>query len=229
MHVLAGDFEYLLIRVRYVSLIYIVYIQWLIVPFQGILHRILTLVQGCKRQIALRPNANSISTHRILTVPSSPPNITAPYSHRSPFKFPSSFPFSFPIAMADPVGIVTSALHAIHKVYNLIQKIKGASEKIQTLQEEAVVLEGILPQIMAILAREPHSECIAVLISRAEGLNDSVDRFVNAATKVAQGKRKVKKLRWIFKGDEAKELAEGFKSFYGYLSAVCNVYSTQFP
>ncbi len=131
--------------------------------------------------------------------------------------------------MADPVGIVTSALHAIHKVYDALKKIKGAPEEIKYLQEEAIVLEGIMPQIMDILAKEPDSGHITLLVSRAKELTASVDKFVNAATKSIEGKRKVKKLRWYFKGDEAKELAEKFRNFHGSLSAICGVHSTHIP
>ncbi|PSR75158.1 hypothetical protein PHLCEN_2v9287, partial [Hermanssonia centrifuga] len=61
-------------------------------------------------------------------------------------------------------------------------------------------------------------------------LSASVDKFINAATvTIVGGKRKVKTLRWVFNGREAKELAEKFKLFYGSLSAVCGIYSTQIP
>ncbi|PSR72475.1 hypothetical protein PHLCEN_2v11654 [Hermanssonia centrifuga] len=121
--------------------------------------------------------------------------------------------------MADPVGIV----------YDALKKIKNAPEEIKALQEEATVPEGIMPQITDILAKDSDSLSIVMLVSRAEELIVSVDNLANAATKSIKGKWKVKKLRWYFKGKEAKELAEKFRSFYGSLSAVYGVYLTQIP
>ncbi|PSS37789.1 hypothetical protein PHLCEN_2v356 [Hermanssonia centrifuga] len=120
--------------------------------------------------------------------------------------------------MADPVGIIASGLHAIHKVYDVYQKIKSAPGEIQALREDAAVLEGVLPKIKEVLAREPDSGSIAVLVSRAQELIASVEKFIEAATKAVEGRQKVKKVRWMFKSDEANELVERFRRFYGSFS-----------
>ncbi|THG95146.1 hypothetical protein EW026_g6453 [Hermanssonia centrifuga] len=131
--------------------------------------------------------------------------------------------------MADPVGIIAFGLHAIHKVYDVYQKIKSAPEEIKALREDAAVLEGILPKIKEVLAREPDSGSIAVLVSRAQELIASVEKFIEAATKAVEGRQKVKKVRWMFKSDEANELVERFRRFYGSFSVILSVHLIQTP
>ncbi|PSS32113.1 hypothetical protein PHLCEN_2v2109 [Hermanssonia centrifuga] len=98
--------------------------------------------------------------------------------------------------MADPVGIIAFGLQA-DDVY---QNIKGAPVEIKALREDAIALEGISPKIKEILAKEPDSGRIAVLVSRAQQSTASVEKFIEVVPKVVEGKQKVMKVmkvRWI--------------------------------
>lgn len=46
--------------------------------------------------------------------------------------------------MADPIGIIASTLHAAHRVYQLIEKIKEAPEEIRGLQTQAARVHTLL-------------------------------------------------------------------------------------
>ncbi|PSR72036.1 hypothetical protein PHLCEN_2v12102, partial [Hermanssonia centrifuga] len=102
-----------------------------------------------------------------------------------------------------------SALHAVHRLYEVVRTIRDAPEEIQALQGQAQLLENILPRPSDVLQREDDSISIALLVSKARNLTLSVDKFLDKATTTLQGKRKVKKLKWLFNADEAKEFVEG--------------------
>ncbi|THH01387.1 hypothetical protein EW026_g1325 [Hermanssonia centrifuga] len=129
----------------------------------------------------------------------------------------------------DAFGTIMSALHAAHKLYQVVKMIKDAPEEIQALQDQVQLMDTILPRIRDILQREGDSTSIALLVTKAEELTTSVNKFLDKATAMLDDKRKVKRLKWLFKADEAKGLAEKLKAFYGLLSAVCAAYTIQFP
>ncbi|PSR72025.1 hypothetical protein PHLCEN_2v12091 [Hermanssonia centrifuga] len=129
----------------------------------------------------------------------------------------------------DAFGTVMSALHAAHKLYQVVKMIKDGPEEIQALQDQVQLMDIILPRIRDILQREGDSTSIALLVTKAEELTSSVNKFLDKATAMLEDKRKVKRLKWLFKADEAKGLAEKLKAFYGSLSAACAAYSIQFP
>ncbi len=129
----------------------------------------------------------------------------------------------------DAFGTVMSALHPPHKLYQVVKMIKDAPEEIQALQDQVQLMDIILPRIRDILQREGDSTSIVLLVTKAEELTSSVNKFLDKATAMLEDKRKVKRLKWLFKADEAKGLAEKLKAFYGSLSAACAAYSIQFP
>ncbi len=128
----------------------------------------------------------------------------------------------------DAFGTVMSALHAAHKVYELVKTIRDAPEEIQALQDQAQLLDNILPRIKDVLQREGDSTLVALLVTKAEELTSSVTKFLDKATTTLQDKRKVKKWKWLFRADEAKGLAEKLRAFYGSISAVCAAHSIEF-
>ncbi len=79
-----------------------------------------------------------------------------------------------------------------------------------------------------ILQREGDSTSIALLVAKAEELTSTVNTFLGKATAMLQDKKKVKRLKWLFKADEAKGLAEKLQAFYGSISAVCAANSIEF-
>ncbi|PSR72476.1 hypothetical protein PHLCEN_2v11655 [Hermanssonia centrifuga] len=97
--------------------------------------------------------------------------------------------------MANPVGIIAFGVHAIHKVYDVYQKIKSAPEEIYALQEDAAILEGILPKIKEALLKETDSGPVTVLVSKAQELIASVKKSIKAVTKAVEGRQKVKKVK----------------------------------
>ncbi|PSR75442.1 hypothetical protein PHLCEN_2v9117 [Hermanssonia centrifuga] len=130
--------------------------------------------------------------------------------------------------MADPLGIITSTLHAAHKVYEIVKTIKDAPEEIQALQDQAHLLDSILPGISDFLQRAGESTSMSLLAAKAGELNASVERFLNKATKMSpRGERKVKKLKWWFNADEAKSLTGKLSVFYGALSASHSIESSR--
>ncbi|PSR72024.1 hypothetical protein PHLCEN_2v12090, partial [Hermanssonia centrifuga] len=128
----------------------------------------------------------------------------------------------------DAFGTVMSALHAAHKVYEVVKKIRDAPEEIQALQDQTQLLDKILPRIKDVLQREGDSTLVALLVTKAEELTSSVTKFLDKATTTLQDKRKVKKWKWLFRADEAKGLAEKLRAFYGSISAVCAAHSIEF-
>ncbi len=129
--------------------------------------------------------------------------------------------------MADPLGIITSTLHAAHKVYEIVKTIKDAPEEIQALQDQAHLLDSILPGMSDFLQRAGESTSMSLLAAKAGKLNASVERFLNKATKMSpRGERKVKKLKWWFNADEAKSLTGKLSVFYGALSASHSIESS---
>ncbi|PSS37303.1 hypothetical protein PHLCEN_2v853 [Hermanssonia centrifuga] len=129
----------------------------------------------------------------------------------------------------DAFGTVMTALHAAHKVYEVVKKLRDAPEEIQALQDQIKLLDNILPRIKDVLQRGGDSVSIDLLVTKAEELTSSVSKFHDKATAMFQDKRKMKRLKWLFKADEAKALAEKLKAFYGSLSAVCAAHSIEFP
>ncbi|THG95309.1 hypothetical protein EW026_g6320 [Hermanssonia centrifuga] len=110
-----------------------------------------------------------------------------------------SLPHSLSPSIMDAFGTVMSALHGAHKLYEVVKK------------------------------REGDSTSSALLVTKAEELTSSVNKFLDKATAMFQDKRKVKRLKWLFNVDEAKALAEKLKAFHGALSAVCAAHSIEFP
>ncbi len=129
----------------------------------------------------------------------------------------------------DAFGTVMSALHGAHKLYEVVKKVRDGPEEIQALQDQARLLANILPKIRDVFLREGDSTSSALLVTKAEELTSSVNKFLDKATAMFQDKRKVKRLKWLFNVDEAKALAEKLKAFYGALSAVCAAHSIEFP
>ena len=142
--------------------------------------------------------------------------------------------------MADVIGILGFALHAAHKVYNIIQSIHDAPSDVRALRDNAFQVHGFLEDLLdkqakgesghSPLSRDDQSARVAALVEQALDIAATVDRFIEKTTEQKDnGTCRVKKLQWLLKPGKAKELAEHFKSFYVRLTAVYTVSSSYVP
>lgn len=136
--------------------------------------------------------------------------------------------------MADVVGILGFALHAAHKIYNVIESIKDAPSDIRTLRDEALQVHGFLDKLLdskkegelssALCPGDLRDGQINTLVKNAETITKTVDNFIKKTTTEKDGGTyEVKKLKWPFYAGEAKKLSEQFKAFYSSLTAVYTV------
>ena len=128
--------------------------------------------------------------------------------------------------MADVIGILSFALHAAHKIYDIIESIKDAPEVIQALRDDALQVHGFLKRFLDDRgsrsrvedAREPQ---VAALARKAERLVTSVDAFLSKATSQKRdGAHKVKRIKWPLYEGEARMLSEEFRAFYVSMTAL---------
>ncbi|PSR75441.1 hypothetical protein PHLCEN_2v9116 [Hermanssonia centrifuga] len=129
----------------------------------------------------------------------------------------------------DAFGTVMTAFHAAHKVYELVKTIRDAPEEIQALQDQVQLMDIVLPKIKDVLQREGDSTSIALLVTKAEELTSTANPFLNKVKAIFQDKRKLKRLKWLFKAGEAKGLSEKLRAFHASLSVVCAAHSIEFP
>ncbi|THG93512.1 hypothetical protein EW026_g7742 [Hermanssonia centrifuga] len=129
----------------------------------------------------------------------------------------------------DAFGTVMTAFHAAHKVYELVKTIRDAPEEIQALQDQVQLMGIVLPKIKDVLQREGDSTSIALLVTKAEELTSTANPFLNKVKAIFQDKRKLKRLKWLFKAGEAKGLSETLRAFHASLSVVCAAHSIEFP
>lgn len=136
--------------------------------------------------------------------------------------------------MADVVGILGFALHAAHKIYNVIESIKDAPSDIQTLRDDALQVHGFLHKLLdsnkegelssALCTGDLRDGQIDSLVKKAEIITKTVDKFIKKTTTEREsGTYEVKKLKWPLYAGEAKKLSEQFKAFYSSLTAVYTI------
>lgn len=135
--------------------------------------------------------------------------------------------------MADPIGILTSALDVARKVYDIVQTIKDAPDTIKALEKETGRVRGLLAKMLSPSSDRPpivsqntdvEDPQVKALLDDATELTATVEAFLAKATKRNEdGTHKVKKVRWPFHAAEAGQLAERFRVFYMLLVAVCSV------
>ena len=132
--------------------------------------------------------------------------------------------------MADIIGILNFALHAAHKVYDVVQKIKDAPTIVQALGKEAsrvmalltVMLPGAGPTSeQSLFLRNVNNNLVGTLVEDAKELEAAVKSLLaKVTTQRDDGTIKVKKSRWLFSAGEAEKLSARFQAFYGSLTAV---------
>ena len=132
--------------------------------------------------------------------------------------------------MADVIGILAFALHAAHKVHNVVKTCREAPETVHTLGKEASRVEGLLMMLhssngdMHPALQEAGNPLVDTLVKDAEALIAGVESFFAKATKLnTDTTREVRRVCWPFYTGRAKELSEKFRAFYDSLSAVYTV------
>ena len=117
--------------------------------------------------------------------------------------------------MADVLGILGFALHAAHKVYDLVQTVRDGPDAVQTLGKEASRVKGLLTLMLSAPTGDISSiqsnenSLVETLVENAKQLDASVQVFLAKATTQQQdGRPKVKKLRWILHAGEAEKLRD---------------------
>ena len=127
--------------------------------------------------------------------------------------------------MTDAIGILGFTLHAIHKVHDLVQVMKGAPDEIKSLEKEASRVEVMLPQLRDMDAMQNrgrglarHNQSLDLLYEDAKELKDETDVFVNKVTKKGVNTLETK-IMWVRYAGDGKKLADKFRSFYISLCA----------
>ena len=126
--------------------------------------------------------------------------------------------------MANAIGILTSALHAAHRVYDLVKAYKDAPDEYISLQKEADRVRKFLPR----LNDTSKSTWIDAqsLVNDAERLTTETYSFLEkTARRKADGSfRPIKRMFvWSMWTGDAKKLAEAFVHFNQGLCAVLGV------
>ena len=139
--------------------------------------------------------------------------------------------------MADVIGILGFALHAAHKVYNVIQSIKDAPNDVRALRDNAFQVHGFLDDLLnkqvkgesghSPLSRDDQSAGVATLVEQARDIVTTANKFIEKTTEPKDdGTYRVKRVQWLLKPGKAKTLAEQFRSFYVRLTAIYTVSSS---
>ena len=130
--------------------------------------------------------------------------------------------------MADVIGILSFALHAAHKVYDIVQTIKDAPDAVRALGKEASRVKGLLTVMLpqpngepSPLLRNDGNPLVKSLVEDAQELETAVEALLaKAVRRKEDGTHAVRKSRWVFYAGEAEKLSAQFQKFHGSLTAV---------
>ena len=148
--------------------------------------------------------------------------------------------------MADVIGILNFALHAAHKVYDVVQTLKHAPDAARALGKEASRVKGLLTTIIpepesnsqpSPVLRSVDNPLVKSLVEDAQELETAVNVLLAKVTRQKEdGTHEIRKARWIFHAGEVEKLSAQFQVFYGSLTAVYAVatsyvstYCMQYP
>ena len=108
--------------------------------------------------------------------------------------------------MADVIGILSFALHAAHKVYDIVQTLKDAPDAARALGKEASRVKGLLTVMLpqpngepSPLLRNDGNPLVKALVDDATELETAVEAlFAKAVKRKEDGTHAVRKSRWNF-------------------------------
>lgn len=122
--------------------------------------------------------------------------------------------------MADAIGILGFALHAAHKVYDLIDQIRDAPNVIRVLKIEAWRVRALLTRLRDDLQNNrlpAEEELLRPLLEEAEQLTAATETFLKKVTKEASSmleQSDVNKIRWLLYAKHGKKLSEQYRGFH---------------
>ena len=132
--------------------------------------------------------------------------------------------------MADIIGILSFALHAAHKVYDVVQTLKDAPDAARALGKEASRVESLLAAMLpesesnsqlSPILRSVDNPLVKSLVEDAQELEAAVKVLLAKVTRQKEdGTYEIRKSRWIFYAGEVEKLSAQFQAFYGSLTAV---------
>lgn len=137
--------------------------------------------------------------------------------------------------MADAIGILGFALHAAHKIYDVVQTIKDGPDEIEALQTEAERVRGFLSDLIDGMRMDDTEQALQerasaqfrALVKEARKLTESANSLLDKSTaRKEDGSYRVTKMMWPLYAGSAKKLAEEFKHFNLSLCAVLAMRNT---
>ena len=139
--------------------------------------------------------------------------------------------------MADVIGILSFALHAAHKVYDVVQTLRDAPDAVRALGKEASRVKGLLTVMLpqpngepSPLLRNDDNPLVKGLAEDAKELETAVTVLLAKVTRQKEdGTHEIRKTRWIFYAGEVEKLSAQFQTFYGSLTAVYAVTTSCVP
>lgn len=135
--------------------------------------------------------------------------------------------------MADVIGILGFALHAAHKVYDVVKTIKDAPDEIETLKTQTKRVEyfaAFIDQLQTEdqVLSEATTTQFRTLATQAEKLTKSANSLLKkVTTNTTNDTDEVRKLniKWPLYASRAKKIADEFKQLNLELGAVLTVHN----
>ncbi|PSR81631.1 hypothetical protein PHLCEN_2v6313 [Hermanssonia centrifuga] len=129
------------------------------------------------------------------------------------------------------IGIVAFGLHAVHKVYEVVDSIKDAPADILALKHDAKQVGSLLLQLQQSGVLDsgvaPPSVDLAMLMKIFEDALSQVELFID---KVAEDRRdgeiRVWKLQWFLKNGRCNKLRESLASLKISIIAIVAAYTS---
>lgn len=127
--------------------------------------------------------------------------------------------------MADPVGIITSTLHASRRIYETLKTINDAPEEIQTLQLQASMVESFLPNVLEMMEHDQtHNalsspEQLQILFTQAQQFQDAAQTFLTKVAKDSSSDLR-SRLKYTIRASSGRELQQRFQGLLITLIAI---------
>ncbi len=129
------------------------------------------------------------------------------------------------------IGIVAFGLHAVHKVYEVVDGFRDAPADILALKHDAKQIGSLLLQLQQSGVLDsgvaPPRVDLAVLMKLFENALSQIELFID---KVAEDRRdgeiRVRKLQWFLKNDRCNKLRESLASLKISIIAIVAAYTS---
>ena len=141
------------------------------------------------------------------------------------------------MSAADVIGILSFALHAAHKVYDLYQMFKDAPDGLRTLHHEARLLREAEPILRKLDADYEQNHAThggssdstlhghwKRLFEDAEGLHQGTEALVKKVTRDGDIGT-WQKVKWVWYAKDGEELTMKFREFRESVNHTCGLIS----